>query len=206
MDKSKEIFKARKICCQMLTDRNYTVPEGEEDISYDNFKLKMQNEDLDLYINSKENPNERIFLRFFMARRRINESDFKKEIENIYESTSYNESADFKLNIIFITQEKSSSNVLNIVGTGRYSNIELFNVGKLQYNRINHILQPKFEPVKKDMEQDILDFYSCSKAQLPKILHTDPVAQYYGLKPGDLIKVTRISQQTGQQIVYKHIK
>lgn len=198
------IFKARKICCEMLTDRNYEIPENEENISFENFKVRHQNNDLDLYVEHSEDSNNKIYVRFFFGKKRINESDFKKEKDIINKRIKLENE---KINYIFITQDKSSANVSNTVGSGAYSNIELFELKILQFNATKHKLQPKFEMVKKSEEPNILEFWNCpSKSRFPTMLHSDPIARYYGLKPGDLIKITRTSSQTGHQIVYKQIK
>ena len=55
------IFKARKICCEMLADRQYIIPENEENISFDNFKVRHQNNDLDLYVEHSEDSNDKIY-------------------------------------------------------------------------------------------------------------------------------------------------
>jgi DNA-directed RNA polymerase subunit H len=53
-----------------------------------------------------------------------------------------------------------------------------------------HILQPKHSKITEKEEEEILIKLNISKAQLPKILSTDP-ALPEGCSTGDIIKVQR---------------
>ncbi len=55
---------------------------------------------------------------------------------------------------------------------------------------MNHILQPKHIKLSEKEAEDILKKLNVSKAQLPKILSTDP-ALLEGTNIGDIIKIER---------------
>ncbi len=53
-----------------------------------------------------------------------------------------------------------------------------------------HVLQPKHTKLSEKESQELLERYNISKAQLPKILSTDP-ALPEGCQVGDIIKIER---------------
>jgi DNA-directed RNA polymerase subunit H (RpoH/RPB5) len=52
----------------------------------------------------------------------------------------------------------------------------------------------------------VIDDFDATKSQLPKLLPTDPVAKYYGMKTGTVCKIVRNSQMTGESIYYRIVK
>ncbi len=66
-----------------------------------------------------------------------------------------------------------------------------------------HILVPKHEILPAEEKQNILHKYNASAAQFPYILGSDPVIKEIGAKPGDLIKITRVSETAGQTAYYR---
>ncbi|MEK6852879.1 MAG: DNA-directed RNA polymerase subunit RpoH/Rpb5 C-terminal domain-containing protein [Nanoarchaeota archaeon] len=56
-----------------------------------------------------------------------------------------------------------------------------------------HILQPKQSRLSKEEEKSILEQYSISKSQLPKIKLHDATIRDTGVKKGDIVKISRKS-------------
>ena len=67
-----------------------------------------------------------------------------------------------------------------------------------------HILQPKHIKLKEKEEQELLESFYISKAQLPKILLTDP-ALPEGCIVGDLIKIERKDVDSEEINVYYRV-
>ena len=69
----------------------------------------------------------------------------------------------------------------------------------------DHILVPKHEiMVKKDAEE-VLKTYNCRTTDLPLIFANDPAIIGLGVKPGDMIKITRKSATAGESFYYRYV-
>ena len=69
----------------------------------------------------------------------------------------------------------------------------------------DHILVPKHEiMVKKDAEE-VLKTYNCRTTDLPLIFVNDPAIVGLGVKPGDMIKITRKSATAGESFYYRYV-
>ena len=83
---------------------------------------------------------------------------------------------------------------------------QVFDLAETQYNISHHHLVPKHELLTDEtVIAKILSDLKAKKNQLPLILKSDPMARYLNAKPGNLVKVTRISPTSGEHIVYRTV-
>ena len=69
----------------------------------------------------------------------------------------------------------------------------------------NHVYVPKHEIITKKEAQKVLDDFNCKPTELPLIFVTDPAIVGLGVKPGDMIKVTRKSGTAGESTYYRYV-
>ena len=69
----------------------------------------------------------------------------------------------------------------------------------------DHVYVPKHEIMTKKEAEDILIKYNCKPTELPLIFVSDPAILGLGVKPGDMIKITRKSSTAGQSIYYRYV-
>ena len=69
----------------------------------------------------------------------------------------------------------------------------------------DHVYVPKHEIMVKKEAQKVLDEFNCTPTELPLIFVTDPAILGLGVKPGDMIKVTRKSGTAGESIYYRYV-
>lgn len=82
-------------------------------------------------------------------------------------------------------------------------NTEVFNEVFLMINILEHIDCPKYEILNEEEAKEVLSSYIIKKNELPKILTTDPIVEYYNLKRGDIMRIIRPSEQSGKTIAYR---
>ncbi len=69
----------------------------------------------------------------------------------------------------------------------------------------NHVYVPKHEIMTKKDAQKVLDQFNCKPTELPLIFVTDPAIVGLGVKPGDMIKITRKSGNAGESTYYRYV-
>jgi DNA-directed RNA polymerase I, II, and III subunit RPABC1 len=70
-------------------------------------------------------------------------------------------------------------------------------------NLVEHIDSPKYEVLTENESKEVLESYIIKKKEMPKLLTSDPVVDYFNLKRGDIIRVIRPSEQSGKNVAYR---
>ena len=69
----------------------------------------------------------------------------------------------------------------------------------------DHVLVPKHEIMAKKDAEEVLKTYNCRTTDLPLIFASDPAIVGLGVKPGDMIKITRKSATAGESYYYRYV-
>ncbi len=67
---------------------------------------------------------------------------------------------------------------------------------------LSHSLVPMHAVASEQEVQQVLEQLGCTIEQLPIIYSTDPAIANLGVRPGDVVKIQRTSQVTGQPTAY----
>jgi DNA-directed RNA polymerase subunit H (RpoH/RPB5) len=81
--------------------------------------------------------------------------------------------------------------------------IEIFKFDKLQSDITEHDLVPKHQVLTKDEGENVMESYRARKRDMPLIRSNEPVAKYYNMKPGEIVKIFRPSPLTGESVAYR---
>jgi len=74
---------------------------------------------------------------------------------------------------------------------------------KKKFNVLEHRLVPKHERIPLEEVPKVLKELGVEPHQLPLIRASDPAAKAVGAKPGELVKITRVSETGGEVVVYR---
>ena len=69
----------------------------------------------------------------------------------------------------------------------------------------DHVYVPKHEIMTKKDAENVLKKFNCTPTQLPLIMVNDPAIVGIGVKPGDMIKITRKSGTAGVSLYYRYV-
>lgn len=74
---------------------------------------------------------------------------------------------------------------------------------KQKFKVDKHALTPKHQKVSEREKAQLLEKYSTTVNEFPKIFKSDPAILSVGAKPGDLVKITRKSATAGEIVFYR---
>ena len=69
----------------------------------------------------------------------------------------------------------------------------------------DHVDVPKHEIMARKDAEEVLEKYHCKTTDLPLIFANDPAIVGLGVKPGDMIKITRKSATAGESLYYRYV-
>jgi len=69
----------------------------------------------------------------------------------------------------------------------------------------DHVYVPKHEIEQSIKAEEVLKKYNCKPTELPLIFVTDPAILGLGVKPGDMIRITRKSGTAGESTYYRYV-
>lgn len=76
---------------------------------------------------------------------------------------------------------------------------------KMQVLVPDHVYVPKHEVMTKKEAEEVLQKFNCKPTELPLIFVNDPAIVGLGIKPGDMIKITRKSHTAGESVYYRYV-
>ena len=194
----KKTYKIRQTVLEMLNDRGYIIPEVEN-ITFEEFTLKNNNRNIDIYINDGIKNN--VYVYFHNDVKNFGKSDLKSIIQKI--NSQYN---DESIGIILLLRDKENSAVSKELLKEQYKNVEIFLRKNMMFNITHHILVSKHIVLNKEEEKELLEKYNTTKGKLPKIAKTDPIAKYYGMKTDQICKILRKSPEVGEYFYYRVVR
>jgi len=198
-DVVRRLFQVRRTIIQMVVDRGYLVSQALKDETMEDFKQTWNNnpsrENLLLLLRKKEDLTEQLFVFF--------PEDEKVGVKPIR-------------NYCIKMQEQSVQRAIMVVRVGMSSfakqalaemapkfKLEQFTETELMVNITEHQLVPKHIKLSVAEKKSLLEKYKMKESQLPRIQLNDPVARYYGLERGEVVKIIRPSETAGKYVTYR---
>lgn len=192
-----KLFRIRKTVYKMLMKRGYNVLDEELDMTMEQFIERFtetpSRDSLTILVAKIDEPENRLLVYFPDGDVGVKEGkDFLK-----------------------VMSENGATRGMLIVG-GKFSNlakqsltdvaplvIEHFRQEEVVVDITEHELVPEHVVLSPEEKGALLARYKLKDTQLPRIQLGDPIARYYGMQRGQVVKIIRPSETAGRYVTYR---
>ena len=202
MDKDitlKILYRSWKTLMKMVEARKFIVEEKQKKMNFDEFKEKYENKTINEIFYKKDDNNKeimRLYIEYFMDPK-INAKHFDDFLDNM------NKIEGKSSGIIVVLANLTPQAKQKLIELNIKKPIQCFNINELMINVTEHADVPKHILIDEKEKKSLLEKYRIKESQLPKILINDPVAKFYGLRKGDVVKIIRDSENAGKYVTYR---
>ena len=193
------LFRIRRTLLMMLKKRSYVVDAAQLAMTprgfVDQFGDQPKRNDLTILAEHETDAEDQLFV--FLP------DDDKVGVKTIKQYCEMMKEASVSHAILVVKQGVTPFAKTALQEMASTYLIEHFRDAELLVDVTEHRLVPAHALLSPEDRQALLDRYKLRAEQLPRIQRTDPVARYYGLKVGDVVKIVRPSETAGRYVTYR---
>jgi DNA-directed RNA polymerases I, II, and III subunit RPABC1 len=193
------LFRVYRTITNMLTKRGYMVTKEMREMTPALFKQRFgespSRESLTMLVEKADDETNQLFV-FFPEDEKVGVKPIKVYTDRMRAENVGNAIMVLRIDITPFAkqavQEMSDS-----------FRIEHFKEAELLVDITNHTLVPEHQVLTPNEKTELLKRYRLKDTQLPRIQPNDPVARYYGMKRGMVVKIIRPSETAGRYVTYR---
>merc|ERR1712216_856991 len=190
-DKKTRLFRIRKTIGKMLNARGYMVGQAELDLGKDPARAN-----LTMQFPRRDDPADSIFV-FFPDEEKVGVKTIKEYAKRMKDESVFR--------AIIVVQQSltpfAKQSLLECQAQKFF--IEQFQETELLVNITDHVLVPEHIMLNDEQKKTLLDRYKVKETQLPRIQMHDPVARYFGMRRGQVVRIIRPSETAGRYVTYR---
>jgi DNA-directed RNA polymerase I, II, and III subunit RPABC1 len=183
----------------MLNKRGYMIPREMRDMTPTDFTSKFgefpTREGLTILVEKADDEMNQLFV-FFPEDEKVGVKPIKVYTDRMKEEGVSNAILILRVDITPFAKQA----VQEVSDSFR---IEHFKEAELLVDITEHKLVPAHQVLSQNEKQELLQRYRLKETQLPRIQPNDPVARYYGMKRGQVVKIIRPSETAGRYVTYR---
>ncbi|KAH3757379.1 RPB5 subunit of DNA-directed RNA polymerase [Pelomyxa schiedti] len=200
IDEVNRLYRVRRTVLEMLWDRGYIVTDAERDMPFEEFRNNHSRDgtvarDGLLLLKRKKDDYADVVMVAFPPEAKV-ATAYVREFMNRLEGEGAKRG-------ILVCQTGITPMAKTAIQTVAEYIIEDFTEQELMINITRHSLVPAHVVLSADDKHELLTRYKLKETQLPRMLLRDPVARYYGLQRGQVVRISRASETAGRYITYR---
>lgn len=212
MSLSNKLYLSRPVVLEILSLRDYDT-SNYENISFEEIDIMLKNapsknkdkSPLDIEI-SKDTPNGTKILVKFIITPKIRSSNIVSLAESLLENFNEGDTIILVIKDKLTADEALETSLKKIYDKTKIF-VQYFWINQLTFNITEHDLVPEHEIMSEEEKNELVANLNIKTIDsLPTIKLTDPVSKFYGIKEGQVFKITRQSESSGKSIVYRQCK
>ena len=202
-----KIYKSRNILLEILKNRGYNV-DDYTDFSVTEVQAMYNNKELDMLLEhstqkNSNDENKKLYVKYHLTTR-LGSSHIYDYVDDLFDIEEVLTSED---DLIIISKDKTNQTIRDLVEQLFIKDkkfVNIYNFHDYLFNVLDHEMQPIFRILSKDEKQEIMKRYNIVKdKEFPDISRFDPVSQAIGVRPGQLIEITRSSPTAVKSLYYR---
>lgn len=193
------LFRVYKTIAAMLFKRGYMIPKDMREITPTSFTNKFgehpSRESLTILVEKSDDEDNQLFV-FFPEEEKVGVKPIKTYTDRMTDESVSNAILILRMDITAFAKQ-----ALQEVSDNCH--VEHFKESELLVDITEHTLVPEHIVLSQNEKAELLKRYRLKEMQLPRIQPNDPVARYYGMKRGNVVKITRPSETAGRYVTYR---
>jgi DNA-directed RNA polymerases I, II, and III subunit RPABC1 len=196
---SARLFRVYRTIANLLDQRGYMIPKALRDITPSDFQQRFgenpARDSLTILVEKADDETNQLFV-FFPEDEKVGVKPIK-----VYTDRMRNEGVTNAIMILRVDITPFAKQaVQEMSDTFR---IEHFKESELLIDITKHQLVPQHQVLTNGEKMELLKRYRLKDVQLPRIQPNDPIARYYGLRRGQVVKIIRPSETAGRYVTYR---
>lgn len=199
-----KIYKSRKTMLNLAERRGYNI-DDYKDFNIPEIATLFGTCNLDMLLTNPETQS-KLYLKYHL-KTKISKTHIQDYIEDLYNVEEILGEDD---NLIIVGKDKPNDTLINVLDmtykTDKYY-VNIYNIHDYLYNILDHVLVPPHRIIDNEERKEVAKYYNIvNNSQWPEISRFDPVAIAIGLKPGEVVEITRSSPTSLTTKYYRFCK
>lgn len=198
-----EIYNSRNNILEILEERDFNI-DNYKNFSINEIGILLETDQLDMLLENKN--KKKVYVKYYINKV-IKSQNIYEIVEDLFNLENILTKQD---DLIIIIKDEPNDTLLQIIKDIWQSDenyVALVNIKRLQFNIIKHVSVPKHRVLNQQEAEDVKKKYNIvDDKEFPDISYFSPVSIVLGIRPGDIVHITRNSKTSISTDFYRICK